>query len=126
MSLSEANCIIARKGDSLAEAALASFIHALRDSELLALARLVTKDGRPPLLVMLAPSVEEDIECLVDVQVPFAEDVRNYTFAPLDRVITMKGKVLTKHRNIPTEEQDQAMSDLVDSMDLRKLGYHAT
>ena len=28
----------------------------------------------------------------------------------------MKGKVLTKHRNLPTEEQDEAMSDYVDSM----------
>jgi len=42
--------------------------------------------------------------------------VRHYTFAPLDKVITMKGKVLTKHRNLPTEEQDEAMSDYVDSM----------
>ena len=32
----------------------------------------------------------------------------------------MKGKVLTKHRNLPTEEQDEVMSDYVDSMDLMK------
>jgi hypothetical protein len=30
----------------------------------------------------------------------------------------MKGKVLTKHRNLPTPEQDEAMSDYVDSMNL--------
>jgi hypothetical protein len=30
----------------------------------------------------------------------------------------MKGKVLTKHRNLPTEEQDEAMSDYVDSLNL--------
>jgi ATP-dependent DNA helicase 2 subunit 2 len=46
--------------------------------------------------------------------------VRSYTFAPLDKVITMKGKVLTKHRNLPTEEQNEVMSDYVDSMDLMK------
>ena len=32
----------------------------------------------------------------------------------------MKGKVLTKHRNLPTEEQDEAMSEYVDSMNLMK------
>jgi ATP-dependent DNA helicase 2 subunit 2 len=30
----------------------------------------------------------------------------------------MKGKVLSKHRNLPTEEQDEAMSDYVDSLKL--------
>ena len=30
----------------------------------------------------------------------------------------MKGKILTKHRNLPTEEQDDAMSEYVDSMNL--------
>ena len=30
----------------------------------------------------------------------------------------MKGKILTKHRNLPTEEQDEAMSDYVDNMNL--------
>jgi hypothetical protein len=35
----------------------------------------------------------------------------------------MKGKVLTKHRNLPTEEQDETMSDFVDSMDLMKYQY---
>jgi ATP-dependent DNA helicase 2 subunit 2 len=49
--------------------------------------------------------------------------VRHYTFAPLDKVITIKGKVLTKHRNLPTEEQDEAMSDYVDSMSLMNLQH---
>ena len=30
----------------------------------------------------------------------------------------MKGKILTKHRNLPTEEQDDAMSEYVDNMNL--------
>jgi ATP-dependent DNA helicase 2 subunit 2 len=55
---------------------------------------------------------------MADGKVPFAEDMRPYTFAPLDKVVTMKGKVLTKHRSLPTEEQDEAMSEYVDSMNL--------
>ena len=129
MALSEASCIIGQKGNQRAQIALSSLIHALYEYDFYALARLVTKDGKPPVMIMMAPSIETDIECLVDVQVstsqvmiwlkvPFAEDMRHYTFAPLDKVVTMKGKVLTKHRNLPTEEQDEAMSDYVDSMNL--------
>jgi len=120
MALSESSCVVGQKGNERAQIALSSLIHALYENDLVALARLVTKEDKAPILVMLAPSIETDIECLVDVQVPFAEDVRHYTFAPLDKVVTMKGKVLTKHRNLPTEEQDEAMSDYVDSMNLMK------
>jgi len=118
MALSESSCIVAQKGNDRAQIALSSLIHALYENDLVALARLVTKENKPPILIMLAPSIEADIECLVDIQVPFAEDVRHYMFAPLDKVVTMKGKVLTKHRNLPTDEQDEAMSDYVDSMNL--------
>jgi ATP-dependent DNA helicase 2 subunit 2 len=57
------------------------------------------------------------------MKVPFAEDMRYYTFAPLDKVVTMKGKVLTKHRNLPTAEMDEAMSDYVDSMNLMTIRH---
>ena len=68
MALSESNCIIGQKGNERAQVALSSLIHALYERDLYALARLVTKDGKPPLMVMLAPCIEADIECLVDVQ----------------------------------------------------------
>jgi hypothetical protein len=69
MSLSESNCIIGQKGNERAQIALSSLIHALLQKKLYALARLVTKDGRPPVMVMLAPCIEVNIECLIDVQV---------------------------------------------------------
>ena len=69
MALSEASCIIGQKGNDRAQLALSSLIRALYENDLLALARLVTKDDKPPVLIMMAPSIEADIECLVDVQV---------------------------------------------------------
>ena len=69
MALSEASCIIGQKGNERAQLALSSLIHALAENDFLALARLVTKDERPPVLIMMAPSFDTDIECLVDVQV---------------------------------------------------------
>lgn len=71
MALSEASCIIGQKGNERAQIALSSFIHALDENDLLALARLVTKDGKNPVMVVLAPSIDPEFECLVDVQVAF-------------------------------------------------------
>ena len=86
------------------------------------MARLVLKDDKDPQIVLLAPLIEPDLEALIDVPLPFAEDIRIYRFPPLDKVITTKGEILTKHRNIPTDDLVDAMSDYVDSMDLSTFG----
>ena len=55
-------------------------------------------------------------------QMPFADDVRRYTFASFDNLVTKKGQVVTSHPYIPTEEQLSAMDDLVDALDLMEAG----
>lgn len=122
MHMSVSNVIIAQKTNPKAMLALSSLIHALFELESYAVARLVPKDGRDPLLVLLAPSIEIDYECLLDVQLPFAEDIRSYKFPPLDRVVTVSGKIITEHRNLPTNELKAAMSNYVDRMDLSTFG----
>jgi ATP-dependent DNA helicase 2 subunit 2 len=102
--------------------ALSSFVHALHELDSYAVARIVTKDGKDPQMLLLAPSIEPDMEALIDVPLPFAEDVRVYRFPPLDRVITTSGAILTKHRNLPSDELVHAMGDYVDSMDLSEFG----
>ena len=44
--------------------------------------------------------------------------MRPYRFPSLGKVKTLNGKVLDKHRYIPTDDMEQLMSDYVDSMDL--------
>ena len=122
MHMSVSNVIIAQKTNPKAILALSSLIHALFELESYAIARLVPKDNKDPLLVLLAPSIEADYECLLDVQLPFAEDVRPYKFPPLDRVVTVSGKIITEHRNLPTDDLKSAMSDYVDKMDLSTFG----
>ncbi|KAI9816454.1 MAG: ATP-dependent DNA helicase II subunit 2 [Pycnora praestabilis] len=122
MNMSPACIVIAQKTNEKAKMAFSSLIHALFELETYAVARLVTKEGRSPVLVILAPSIEPDYECLLDVQLPFAEDVRSYEFPPLDKVITVSGKVLKEHRNLPNEELQKSMSDYVDRMDLSTFG----
>lgn len=106
------------KANKAAELALSSFIHALYEAECYAVARLVPKDDKPPVVVLLVPRIELDLECLVDVELPFEEDIRRYKFPPLDKKLTVTGKVLTEHRDLPTTDLTQAMSDYVDAMDL--------
>ncbi|KAG5922881.1 hypothetical protein E4U42_005180 [Claviceps africana] len=108
----------ASKNDVKSEVALSSLIWALEELGYYAVARIVTKDGKDPLLVLLMPNLENNFECLYDIPLPFAEDVRTYQFPPLDRVITVSGKILTEHRLLPSDELSQAMDAYVDSMDL--------
>jgi ATP-dependent DNA helicase 2 subunit 2 len=53
---------------------------------------------------------------------PFADDVRKYTFASLDNLISKSGEKIAKHPYLPTEEQMEAMDRFVDSMDLMEIG----
>lgn len=112
----------ARKFDEKSELAMSSLVWGLNELESYAVARLVTKDGKEPILVLLAPGLEPELECLYDIPLPFAEDVRAYKFPPLDKVITVTGKTLTTHRLLPTDELNEAMGEYVDAMDLDSYG----
>ncbi|KAJ5891195.1 ATP-dependent DNA helicase II subunit 2 [Penicillium subrubescens] len=118
LHMSNTNVIIPQKANDKASLALSSLIHALWEQETYAVARLVAKEAKPPIIVLLAPSIEPDYECLIEIALPFAEDVRSYRFPPLDKVVTVSGKIVTEHRNLPTEDLQQAMNDYVDSMEL--------
>jgi ATP-dependent DNA helicase 2 subunit 2 len=120
--MSKSNIIIAQKTNDKASLALSSLIHALYEVDSYAIARLVTKEGKEPVLLLLAPFIEPDYEHLIDVELPFAEDMRGYKFAPLDKVVTVSGKNLIQHRNLPSDDLMQAMSDYVDAMDLSTFG----
>lgn len=118
MNLSKTNVIIAQRTNEKAIMALSSLINALYELESHAVARLVIKDGRPPVLVLLSYQITRDYECLYENELPFQEDVRSYKFPPLDRVLTVSGKTLTVHRNLPDVELQNAMDDFVDSLDI--------
>lgn len=122
LNLGESGITIAQRTNPKAVMALSSFIHALHELDSYAVARIVVKDGKDPQLLLLAPSIEPDLEALIDIPLPFAEDVRVYRFPPLDRVITTSGATLTKHRYLPSDELVDAMSNFVDKMDISKFG----
>ncbi|KAL7627053.1 ATP-dependent DNA helicase yku80 [Parahypoxylon ruwenzoriense] len=118
-NMGESGVTIAQKHNDAAALKLSSFIHSLQELESYAVARMVAKDGKDPALILLAPHIDPDFECLYDVPLPFAEDVRNYPFPPLDKVITVSGNVKHEdHRLLPNKELSEAMDDYVDAMDI--------
>lgn len=122
LNMGESCITIPMQANDKARIALSSFVRALHELESYAVARLVTQDNKEPKMLLLAPSIELDLEALVDVPLPFAEDVRVYRFPPLDKVITTSGAILTKHRNLPSDDLLDAMSAYVDGMDLASFG----
>jgi ATP-dependent DNA helicase 2 subunit 2 len=114
--------VAAQSMNGKAVVALSSLIHALHELESYAVARIVIKQNKEPKIILLAPVIEPDFEGLADVPLPFAEDVRMYRFPPLDRVITASGATVSKHRNLPSEELENAMEDYVDAMDISSYG----
>jgi len=123
MSLSSTHVVVAQKANTKANMALSSLMHALYELQSFAVVKLVTKADKAPTIELLAPLIDLEFECLIDVQLPFAEDVRSYKFAPLDRVVTVSGKHLKEHRYLPNDELKEAMDKYVDSMDISDFGH---
>ncbi|KAG4413194.1 hypothetical protein IFR04_013659 [Cadophora malorum] len=122
LNMGESCITIAQTVNDKARMAMSSLVHALHELDSYAVARIVAKEGKAPQLLLLAPSIEPELECLVDVPLPFAEDIRVYRFPPLDKVIGSSGTVITKHRYLPSDDLVTAMSDYVDSIDLSTFG----
>lgn len=118
LPMSRSNYIIPQPHNVKAKLALSSFINALWEADCYAVARLVTKENKPPLVVLLVPRIEPELEVLVEVELPFEEDLRRYKFPPLDKKLTVSGKTITEHKDLPSDDLMQSMSDYVDSMDL--------
>lgn len=67
--MSNSNIIVASKVNSKSILSLSSFVHALYELDSIALARLVVKADKPPIMLALFPVIESESEYLVDAQV---------------------------------------------------------
>jgi ATP-dependent DNA helicase 2 subunit 2 len=125
INMGETGMIVAQKHNEEAELGLSAFIHALHEVDSYAVARYVQKDDTQPQILLLKPNpgTEDEFECLYDVPLPFAEDVRSYQFPPLDKVLTVTGNIIKdkEHRLLPSDDLKQELSDFVDAMDLSGL-----
>lgn len=118
LGLGETCITVAKAYDDGSKLALSALIHALHELDHCAVARFVSKEGKDPVVLLLKPYIDIDLECLFDFPLPFAEDTRLYRFPTLDKVVTVTGKTLTKHRLLPDDKLKEAMGEFVDAMDL--------
>ncbi|OJA12521.1 hypothetical protein AZE42_07151 [Rhizopogon vesiculosus] len=122
LAMGEVQYIWADPGSPQQQVALSSIVQAMFEKDVFAIARWVSKDGMDPRMGVLAPTMFEKIDCLLWVQMPFADDVRKYTFASLENLVSKSGEKITKHPYLPTEEQLDAMDKFIDAMDLMDAG----
>ncbi|KAF7986188.1 hypothetical protein HWV62_38598 [Athelia sp. TMB] len=104
------------------QVALSSIAQAMSIKKVMAIARWVARDGADTKMGVLSPSIFDSVDCLLWVQMPFADDVRKYTFGSLETLVNKKGEVVDKHPYLPTDEQQEAMDNFVDAMDLMYAG----
>ncbi|XP_005361717.1 X-ray repair cross-complementing protein 5 [Microtus ochrogaster] len=100
--------VFAAKDDEVAAVTLSSLIHALDELNMVAIVRYAYDKRANPQVGVAFPHIKDAYECLVYVQLPFMEDLRQYMFSSL-----RNNKKCT-----PTEAQLNAVGDLIDAMSL--------
>lgn len=120
--MSEVTYVWADPAQPLQQVALSAVVQAMYEKGAMAIARWASRDGMDPKMGVLRPTMFEKADCFMWVQMPFADDVRNFSFASLETLINKKGEVVTDHPYLPTDEQMEAMEHFVDAMDLMDAG----
>ncbi|PLW49764.1 hypothetical protein PCASD_01627 [Puccinia coronata f. sp. avenae] len=104
--------------DPGSQLAFSALVRAMHDANRAAIARYVSRSvTAEPKMVILIPVVESTIRYFLFIQVPFAEDLREYLFPSLPSTTTSPNKK-SNAQYVPTKEMEEAMDDLVDKMDL--------
>ncbi|GAB1285069.1 X-ray repair cross-complementing protein 5 [Apodemus speciosus] len=120
--------VFAAKDDEAAAVALSSLIHALDELNMVAIVRYAYDKRANPQVGVAFPYIKDAYECLVYVQLPFMEDLRQYMFSslknnkkctPTDQAhyVALAALELTVETR---RAQLSAIDDLIDSMSLVK------
>ncbi|XP_028404243.1 X-ray repair cross-complementing protein 5-like [Dendronephthya gigantea] len=96
--------------DQAAAVGLSAIIRALYESDKVAIVRYVFRNNATPKIGFLSPHIKENYECLLFTALPFAEDIRQFTFASLP----------STSKQEPTDEQMEAVDDFINSLILGK------
>jgi len=108
---SSVQIIVPDPADEHAGVAMSAFIRALYETNMAGILRYVWRNNSQPKLTAIVPHIKADYQCLMMFQVPYMEDVRQYTFASLPG---------TRKQFEPSDDQLKAVDDLISNMDLMK------
>ncbi|XP_073401455.1 X-ray repair cross-complementing protein 5 isoform X2 [Dendrobates tinctorius] len=100
--------VFAPSDDEAATIALSALIRALHDMEMVAVVRYAYDRRSNPQVGVAFPLIKEKYECLIYVQLPYMEDLRQYLFPSLSN----------NNKFRPTDAQLSAVDSLIDNMRL--------
>ncbi|NWU97737.1 XRCC5 protein, partial [Upupa epops] len=100
--------VFAAKDDENAAVAFSALVHALDELNVVAIVRYAYDRRCNPQVGVAFPYIKDAYECLVYVQLPYMEDLRQYIFSSLKN----------RRKCVPTEDQLSAVDSLIDSMNL--------
>jgi ATP-dependent DNA helicase 2 subunit 2 len=105
--------------------AFSALLWAMRAKDRYAVIRLVPPSNvqlgqKQPRIGILIPCVGEDaiegLEMGLLLPMPFKEELANWSFPSLDRILTVTGVPVTEHRLLPKPDLLDAMDKFADSM----------
>ncbi|NWV93884.1 XRCC5 protein, partial [Machaerirhynchus nigripectus] len=100
--------VFAAKGDENAAVAFSALVRALDELQVVAVVRYAYDRRCNPQIGVAFPYIKDAYECLIYVQLPYVEDLRQYVFSSLKN----------SKKCIPTADQLSAVDSLIDSMNL--------
>ncbi|NXX79753.1 XRCC5 protein, partial [Urocolius indicus] len=100
--------VFAAKDDENAAVAFSALVHALDELKVVAIVRYAYDRRCNPQVGAAFPYIKDAYECLIYVQLPFMEDLRQYLFSSLKN----------NKKCVPTADQLSAVDSLIDSMNL--------
>ncbi|NXC26632.1 XRCC5 protein, partial [Campylorhamphus procurvoides] len=100
--------VFAAKDDENAAVAFSALVRALDELKVVAIVRYAYDRRSNPQVGVAFPYIKDAYECLIYVQLPYMEDLRQYIFSSLKN----------NKKCIPTADQLSAVDSLIDSMNL--------
>ncbi|NXC45599.1 XRCC5 protein, partial [Penelope pileata] len=100
--------VFAAKDDENAAVAFSALVQALKELNVVAIVRYAYDRRCNPQIGVAFPYIKDAYECLIYVQLPYMEDVRQYMFSSLKN----------NKKCTPTADQLSAVDSLIDSMTL--------
>ncbi|NWV71994.1 XRCC5 protein, partial [Malurus elegans] len=100
--------VFAAKDDENAAVAFSALVRALDELKVVAIVRYAYDRRCNPQIGVAFPYIKDAYECLIYVQLPYMEDLRQYVFSSLKN----------NKKCLPTADQLSAVDSLIDSMNL--------
>uniref|UniRef100_A0A8C3U1K5 X-ray repair cross-complementing protein 5 n=1 Tax=Catharus ustulatus TaxID=91951 RepID=A0A8C3U1K5_CATUS len=100
--------VFAAKNDENAAVAFSALVRALDELKVVAVVRYAYDRRSNPQVGVAFPYIKDAYECLIYVQLPYMEDLRQYVFSSLKN----------NKKYVPTADQLSAVDSLIDSMNL--------